>query len=326
MGGWDHCCSCSGQCLCPHSHVSSSSKPEFLWLTCRQAFMQEGQWVLPPSMIASVLKKFPAGLYCWKSSNMSFFWKRQVVLGWGRKSIGWQEDLVVHPNLSFHLSCSKRGTSINCCSDASPTSWWVWSDALFAVLQLVQLLKMGAWTVKPLKDTFASKHVHSKYLIRLFFIYLWSIQCSAVGREQLHLERLMLNPRSSSSCSLLCIPGVRCCCHIPVVCSGRDCPSGTEGAWLSHRMWREISAVAASCHPQFHMSVFSLTFSNNTKSIWLTSETTHLFLAAKTRPRVTYCKVLFPPDSDLYWSLLKSCVQFFHNCPHSDYGRQPVKH
>lgn len=38
------------------------------------------------------------------------------------------------------------------------------------------------------------------------------------------------------------------------------------GLAISHRMWREISAVAASCHPQFHMSVFSLTFSNSTKN------------------------------------------------------------
>lgn len=87
---------------------------------------------------------------------------------------------------------------------------------LLSYSQLVQLLRVGAWTVKPLKDTFASRHVHSKYLIILCFLYLWRIQCSAVGREQLHLERLM-NPHSSGSCSLLCIPGVRCCCHIPVV-------------------------------------------------------------------------------------------------------------
>lgn len=113
VGGWDHCCSCSGQCLCPHSHVSSFSKPEHLWLSCRQAFMQEAQWLLPHQWTASVMKKFPADHYCWKSSNVRFsFWKRQVVLGQGRKSIGWQGDLVVHPILNFHLSCSKRGTSV----------------------------------------------------------------------------------------------------------------------------------------------------------------------------------------------------------------------
>lgn len=86
------------------------------------------------------------------------------------------------------------------------------------------------------------------------------------------------------------------------------------------------SPVPASCHPQFHMSLFSLTFSNNPKNMWLTSETTHLFPVAKSRPRVTYCKALFLPDSNPYWSLLKSCVQFFHNCPHSNRGRQPTKH
>ena len=138
-------------------------------------------------------------------------------------------------------------------------------------------------------------------------------------------QGLLLNARSNGSCSLLCIPGVRCCCHIPVVL--REVLRRRHGGrLLSHRTRKEISAMAASCHPQFHMSVFSLTFSNNTKNMWLTSETTHLFLAAKTRPRVTYCKALFPPDSNPYWSLLKSCVQFFHNCPHSNHGRQPIKH
>lgn len=141
------------------------------------------------------------------------------MLGKGRRSIGWQGDLVVYPNLNFHLSCWKRGTSTNCCSDAFLTSWWPWGDGLFAILFTVgycELLELGAWNVKPLKDTFASRHVHHKYLIRLFFIYLGSIHCSAVAREQLHL-RLMLNLCSSSGCSLLCIPGVRCCGHIPVV-------------------------------------------------------------------------------------------------------------
>jgi len=35
--------------------------------------------------------------------------------------IGWEGDLVVHPNLNFHLNCSKCGVSVNSCSDASPT-------------------------------------------------------------------------------------------------------------------------------------------------------------------------------------------------------------
>lgn len=92
-------------------------------------------------------------LQSWRSSlqtiiaeravTWGFFWKRQVVLGRGRKSIGWQGDLVVHPNLNFHLSCSKRGTSVNCCSDAASTSWWVWSDALFAVLLTASSIAEG---------------------------------------------------------------------------------------------------------------------------------------------------------------------------------------
>lgn len=197
------------------------------------------------------------------------------------------------------------------------------------------MLEVAAWCVKPVKDNFASRHVHPKYLIRLVFLYLESIQCSAVGREHrisnclrsrgVRSQGLLPNSRSSGSCSSPCIPGVGCCSRIPLALR-EVLPGRHGGRLLSPRMWREIGAVAASCHLQFHMSEFSLTFSNNTKNMWLTSETTHLFLAAKTRLRVTYCKALFPPDSDPYWSLLKSCVQFFHNCPHSNHGRQPIKH
>lgn len=189
-------------------------------------------------------------------------------------------------------------------------------------MHLVQLLEVGAWTVKPLKDTFAS---------RKFILNIWWDCFSSICE----LSSAQLWAETNSACrGSRWTPAAALCCAFlesgaaatSLLCSGRCFPTGTEGAWLSHRMWREISAVAASCQLQFHMSVFLLTFSDSTKDIWLTTETTHLFLAAKTRPWVTYCKALFPPDSDLYWSLLKSCVQFFHNCPHSGYGRQPIKH
>lgn len=197
--------------------------------------------------------------------------------------------------------------------------------------------EVAAWTLKPVNDIFVSRHVHPKYLIRFFFFFLiWKLFNAQLWGENTVLTTtsaaegcarggLPPSPRSTGGCFRLCVPRVGCCCHIPVVL--REVPPRRHrGRLLSHRPWREIGAVAVSCHPQFHMSVFLLTFSNNTENMWLTSEITHLFLAAKTRPRVTYCKTLFPPDSDPYWSLLKSCVQFFHNCPYSNHGRQPIKH
>lgn len=92
IGGWDHCWSRSGQSLCPCSHVNSSSKPGFLWLTGRQAFMQESQWLLPPSMdcfspegvpCRPLLLKEPLG------ANVRFFEKSRLCLaGEGRIVVG----------------------------------------------------------------------------------------------------------------------------------------------------------------------------------------------------------------------------------------------
>lgn len=106
VGGWDHCCSCSGQCLCPHSHVSSFSKPEHLWLSCRQAFMQEAQWLLPHQWTASVMKKFPADHYCWKSSNVRFFFLKKAGCAWPGKEEHWLARRLggsSNPQLSFKL-------------------------------------------------------------------------------------------------------------------------------------------------------------------------------------------------------------------------------
>lgn len=244
----------------------------------------------PHQPVASVLKKFPADHYCWESSPLGgmcewVFSKRQGVLGWGGKRIGWEGDLVVHPNLNFHWHCSKSGTSMNCCSDASPTSWVVWSDAVL----LVANSNAGGGS---LKCKACEGHLCIKTCLSwtfdkaLVFIYLESIQCSAVGRQHrisgclrsrgVRSQGLLPNSHRSGSCSSPCIPGVGCCSRIPLVL-WEVLPGRHRGRLLSPGMWRGISAVAASCHLQFHMSEFSLTFSNNTKNMWLTSEKTHLF-------------------------------------------------
>lgn len=107
MGGWDHCCSCSGWCLCPSSRVSSSSRPEFLWLSShvRRLSCKGARDCFPNQWIASVPKKFPADLYCWKSSNMRFFLKK-AGCAWLRKEEHWLARRLggsSKPQLSFKL-------------------------------------------------------------------------------------------------------------------------------------------------------------------------------------------------------------------------------
>lgn len=107
MGGWDHCCFCSGQSLWPHSHVNNSSKPGFLWPTCRLSCKGASDWLLPPSVGCFSPEEVPCRPLLRKEQspcggNMSeLCCKRQGVLGWGRKRVGWQGDLVFHPNLNF---------------------------------------------------------------------------------------------------------------------------------------------------------------------------------------------------------------------------------
>lgn len=71
-GGCDHCCSCSARALCPRSHVSSSSKPGFLWLAHRPG-RQRG-WCHAASPIDVLLQS-------WRSSLQTFIAETAVPLG-----------------------------------------------------------------------------------------------------------------------------------------------------------------------------------------------------------------------------------------------------